>query len=114
MVDRYNVRLTRPALADLAEIGDYHAQLRGPDEADALVDRLSERIAGLDRSPLRGPVPKELRHTGRTDVRQTMLGRHRIFYLVGGDEVAVFMFADGRRDIEALLDIRLLAPDPPA
>lgn len=108
------VRLTRPALADLAEIGDYFAQLRGLDDAEALIGDLRDHIARLDHFPLRGPVPKELRRTGRTDVRQTLMGRYRIFYIVNENEVAVFMITDGRRNIDAVLDIRLLAPDPPA
>lgn len=112
MADRFRIRFTRPALADLTEIAGYHAEMRGLDDAEVLVDGLSEHVARLDRFPLRGPVPKELHGTGRTDVRQTVLGPHRIFYIVRDQEVAVFMVADDRRDIAALLDARLLAPDP--
>lgn len=108
MVEHYQVRLTRAALTDLDGIGDYLAQARGLDEAQAVVDRLREHVRHLDRLPSRGPVPKELDGTGRSDIRQTMLGPHRIFYKIDGANVSVFMFADGRRDIDALLTDRLL------
>lgn len=107
MADLFDVSLTPAALADLADIGDHIAELRGLDEAEALIDRLRALTTGLARSPLRGPVPKEIAESGRTDIRQTMLGRFRIFYKVDGSEVSVFMFADGRRDIDALLELRL-------
>ena len=113
MVERHHVRFTLSALADLDEIGTYHAGLRGLDDAEALLGELRRHVARLDQFPLRGPIPKELGRTDRTDIRQTMLGRHRIFYIVNEGEVAVFLIADGRRNMAALLDTRLLDPDPP-
>lgn len=109
MADRYAVRLTHAALADLDAIGDHLAQHRGLDEAEALIERLRAHVRLLERFPFRGPVPKELEDVGREDIRQTVLGRHRIFYRVGDSEVFVFMFIDGRRDVDALLAARMLA-----
>lgn len=113
MADLCRVRFTLSALSDLDEIGSCHARLRGLDDADVLIDKLRTHVASLDQFPLRGPVPKELDRSTRTDIRQTVLGRFRIFYIVGEGETTVFLIADGRRDIDALLDIRLHAPDPP-
>lgn len=108
MAERFIVRLTRTAFSDLDEIADHMAQLRGLDAADALLDRLREHTNRLDRFPLRGPVPKELDGTGRSDIRQTATGPYRIFYKVADDSVSVFMIVDGRRDIETLLTARLV------
>lgn len=114
MADRYRVDFTGQARADLAGIGGYIARLRGLDDAEALLDRLTDHIATLETFPLREPAPKELQETSERNVRQTQLGRYRIMYEVADDSVLVFLIADGRRDIQALLGDRLTRPDPPA
>ncbi len=109
MADCDVVRFTRSGFADLDAIGDYMAQQRGIDTADALVARLQDHIMRLEQHPFRGPVPKELEGLGRDDIRQSLHGLHRIFYRVVGENVFVFMMMDGRRDIEFLLAERLRA-----
>ena len=111
MAASHRVRLTASAITDLRGLAAYRAEQRGWDEADAWIERLRAHAKGLDRFPMRGPVPKELETTGRTDIRQTMLARCRIFYRVADADVAVFMFVDGVRNIELLLRGRLRAPD---
>lgn len=108
MADSFKVRLTRAALADLDEIGDHMAQLRGLDETETLLAHLYEHAGRLAQFPLRGPVPKELDGIGRTDVRQTAFDSYRIFYKVGDAVVNIFMVVDGRRDIDTLLTARLI------
>ena len=56
-------------------------------------------------------MPRELELTGREDIRQTLLKQFRIFYRIEGSDLAVFMFVDGRRDIEKLLNQRLTTPE---
>ena len=110
MAARYRVRLTEAALADLRAIAEYRAERRGWDDADEWIGRLREHVRALDQFPLRGAVPKELAATGATEIRQTVLSRCRIFYRVADEDVAVFMFVDGVRNIALLLRERLKSP----
>jgi toxin ParE1/3/4 len=53
-------------------------------------------------------VPQELQALGISDFRQLLLAPYRLIYRVAGDTVYVFVIADGRRDMQALLERRLL------
>ena len=91
---RFEVRLTPGAFADLEEI---HVQ-----------DRMLASIAALARRPRRGVHPKELLALGIRDYRETLFKPYRILYSVEGGHVDVYLIADGRRDMQALLARRLL------
>ena len=110
---RYRVSLTPDARNDLAEIGRYRAGKRGLDDAERLLDAVLEAIGKLEHFPRRGPRPKELAGTGESDIHQTQHGLYRILYEVSVETVAVFLIADGRRDMQTLLSSRLLTRDPP-
>lgn len=69
---------TEPALSDLDAIADYIA-IDNPDAARALVQRVFEHVAQLERFPASGSRPPEL--TGRRH-RQTVEPPCRIFYRV--------------------------------
>lgn len=110
MSQQYRVVIGRSATADLDAIAAYITDQGDPDAALRLIDALTERIEMLEHFPLRGSEPKELRGGNRKGYRQLVHGRYRLFYQVRGDQVAVVLVADGRRDMEALLAARLLAP----
>lgn len=105
----YEVRLTRGAEQDLEAIHGYMSQYRGPDEADRLLDAITGKIASLERFPERGAIPKELEALGIDAFRQMLVLPYRLIYLVKGKAVFVMLIADGRRDMQALLERRLLA-----
>ena len=62
----------------------------------------------LERFPHRGAIPAELERLGIGDFRQTLLAPYRIVYRVVADSVYIMLIADGRRDLQALLERRLL------
>jgi len=105
---RFAVELTQGAEDDLAAIHAWLAANRSPDDADALLDRLLEAVGTLERFPQRGSVPQELQALGISEFRQLLLAPYRLIYRVAGDTVYVFVIADGRRDMQALLERRLL------
>jgi toxin ParE1/3/4 len=107
-VRRFAVELTQGAEDDLAAIHAWLAEHRSPDDADALLDRLIETIATLERFPQRGSVPQELQALGIAEFRQFLLAPYRLIYRVASDTVYVLVIADGRRDMQALLERRLL------
>jgi len=104
----YEVRLTRGAEADLEALHAYLAEHRSPEQADALLEALLERVEALESFPERGAVPKELAGLGIREFRQLVHMHYRLIYRVVGAQVFIMVIADGRRDMQALLANRLL------
>ena len=104
----YRVELTSGAEDDLETLHDYIARHRSPGQADELLDAILKRIATLERFPKRGAVPTELAALGITEFRQVIVGPYRMVYRTLGQKVFISVIADGRRDIQALLEQRLL------
>jgi toxin ParE1/3/4 len=105
---RYAVTLTEQALLDLNDIARYIALHDAPEKAEDIARRFDEALASLVTLPDRGPHPRELLDLGVRDFRQIHFNPYRIIYRVYEREVTVFMVADGRRDMRALLARRLL------
>ena len=63
---------------------------------------------GLAEFPLRGRYPTELAEIGILEYREVSVTPYRVIYLLSGDYVYVLVIADGRRDLQALLERRLL------
>lgn len=105
---RFAVRLTPDALADLEEIHDWIALHDSPSRAAHVEDRILAAVAALARHPRRGAHPRELLALGIRDYRETFFKPYRIVYGVEGRRVDVYLIADGRRDMQALLSRRLL------
>jgi toxin ParE1/3/4 len=103
----FDVRLTRGAEIDLETLHDYVKDNRSAEQADALLDRLLAAIETLETLPLRGSVPKELDVLGIREFRQILVAPYRLIYRVHGQTVFVMVIADGRRDMQALLERRL-------
>ncbi len=105
---RFEVRLAPDALADLEQIHDWIAPHDSPARAAPVEDRMLAAIAALARHPHRGAHPRELLALGIRDYRETFFKPYRILYRVEGENVDVYVIADGRRDMQALLARRLL------
>lgn len=88
-------------------------EVRGSDDAAALVAALMDRAQSLDTFPHRGATPTEMLHLDEVGFRQTLFRHYRIIYLVVGSTVRIALIADGRRDMPVLLRDRL-GVDPPA
>ena len=104
----HEVVLTAGAAADLLEIVDWIAGHDAPAKAARVLDQIEKVIVGLARFPLRGAHPRELLELGAREYRETSFKPYRIIYRVAGDRVLVYLMADGRRDMQALLARRLL------
>lgn len=104
----FDVRLTQGAEIDLEALHSYVKDNRSAEQADDLLDRLLAAIETIETFPLRGSVPKELDSLGIREFRQILVEPYRLIYRVGGKSVFVMVIADGRRDMQALLERRLL------
>jgi toxin ParE1/3/4 len=104
----FDVRLTRGAEIDLEALYGFVKDNRSAEQADALLDRLLAAIEMLETFPLRESVPKELDALGIRKFRQILVEPYRLIYRPSGKTVFVMVIADDRRDMQALLERRLL------
>ena len=104
----FSVRLTDDAARDLEEIFDYICRHGAPGRADYVLDRIEAAFQSLSEHPLRGNYPNELLEIGIRDFREVFFKPYRIFYRVIEKNVYVLLIADGRRDMQSLLQRRLL------
>ena len=103
------VFLTEDAEGDLAELYDYIALHDAPQKADYVLDRIEKAFARLSEFPERGAHPKELLALGIREYREIFFKPYRIIYRVMGKNVYVLLITDGRRDMQTLLQWRLVS-----
>ena len=104
----FAVQLTDDAARDLEEIVDYISRQDAPGSAEYVLERIEQAFQGLSALPERGSYPRELLELGIREYREVFFKPYRIIYRVMGDGVYVMVIADGRRDMRALLERRLL------
>jgi len=104
----FAVMLTDDATRDLEEIYDYVARHDAPGKADRLLDHIEKAFAGLSETPKRNAFPKELLALGIREYREVFFKPYRIIYRVLDKAVYILLIVDGRRDMRALLQRRLL------
>lgn len=108
----FKVILTAGAERDLEALHDYIARQDSPAAANRVLDRILKVAGDLASFPERGSHPRELLALGIHDFRQVFFKPYRLIYRIIRTEVAVYLIADGRRDIQTLLAQRLLGnPD---
>lgn len=105
---KYSVHLVEDAERDLFEIYRYVAVNDSREKADRLLDNLERTILKLETMPERGHVPPELERIGLSEYREIFFKPYRIIYKVAATKVIVFCVLDGRRDLQDLLQERLL------
>ncbi|MCE2453981.1 MAG: type II toxin-antitoxin system RelE/ParE family toxin [Nitrospinae bacterium] len=104
----FSVQLTDDAARDLEELCDYVERRDAPGRAENVLERLEKVFESLSEHPHRGNYPNELLEIGIREYREVFFKPYRVIYRVMGDDVYVLLIADGRRDMQALLQGRLL------
>ncbi len=107
----FAVLLTTDAARDLEDLYQYIAVHDAPGKADHVLTNIEKVFGSLSESPERGVYPKELLALGIRDYREIFFKPYRVIYRVAGDVVHVLLIADGRRDMQTLLQRRLLSAD---
>ena len=102
------MQLTDDAARDLEEVCDYIDQHEAPGWADNVLEQIDRSLGSHSEHPHRGSYPGELRDIGIQEYREIFFKSCRIIYRVVGDNVHVLVITDGRRDMRALLERRLL------
>ena len=104
----FQVLLTDDASRDLEELYDYIESHDAPGRAEYVLEQLEQAFSSLSENPGRGAWPKELLAVGLREYREIFFKPYRIIYRVMAEKVYVLVIADGRRDMQSLLQRRLL------
>jgi toxin ParE1/3/4 len=104
----YEVLITVGAERDIESITDYIARTDSPQAAERVLDGILDAANRLAALPLRGARLPELDALGIDEYRQVHFKPYRIIYRVVDKQVVIFIIADGRREMESLLERRLL------
>ena len=104
----FKVLLTNDAARDLDELYDYIALHDAPRKADHVLEQIEKAFSKLSEFPERGAYPKELLALGIREYRVVFFKPYRIIYRVMDKNVYVLLIVDGRRDMQSLLQRRLL------
>lgn len=105
---KYSVSLTDGALRDLEDIYDYISGSDSPEKADYVLGEIEKAVLNLTELPERGTCPKELAGLGIREYREVYFKPYRVIYRVIEKHLYVYVIADGRRDMQALLARRML------
>jgi toxin ParE1/3/4 len=107
-VTSFSVYLLSGAKQDLLHLHGYVATGDSIEKADKLIDDLQRTGERLKTMPERGRVPPELERIGIREFREIIIKPYRIIYAIVKSTVFVYCILDGRRDLQALLEERLL------
>ncbi|KKO44287.1 plasmid stabilization protein [Arsukibacterium ikkense] len=102
------VYLTDAARQDLLDLYQYVQLNDAPGKADYVLDQLQQLVTSLAELPTRGVVVKELATLGIHEYRELYFKPYRVIYRQLPSGVYVFLIADGRRNMQSLLQRRLL------
>ena len=105
---RYRVRIIDDAEQDLIDLYDYIAAHDSVESAGYVLGELETLCSSLSELPERGHLPPELERIGVSEYREVHFKPYRVLYQVAGTEVLVHCVIDGRRDVQTLLERRLV------
>jgi len=104
----FAVLLTNDAARDLEALYDYITLHDAPQKADYVLEQIETAFSRLSEFPERGAYPKELAVLGIREYREIFFKPYRIIYRIMDKDVYVLLIVDGRRDMQTLLQRRLL------
>jgi len=102
------VLLTEDAAEDLRELYTYITRHDSLAKADYVLEQIEKKFVSLSELPERGVCPQELQSLGIRDYREIFFKPYRIIYRVYDKSIYVYLIVDGRRDMQTLLQRRLL------
>ena len=105
---RFYVHLTDEVEHDLFDLFEYIARKDSVENAYYVLEKLATLILSLDEQPERGHYPPELDKRGVKNYREVHFKPYRVIYEIIGNHVVILGCFDGRRDMQLLLERRLL------
>jgi len=104
----FKVYIIEDAENDIVEIYDYIALSESIEKAEYVLKTIEEKCSSLSELPNRGYFPPELERIGIFEYREIHFKPYRIIYQVVDSKVYVHGVLDGRRELQKLLENRLL------
>jgi len=105
---KYNVYIISDAEEDIFSVYKYVAMNDSVQKADTLLENIEEKISNLSDMANRGHTPPELERIGIYEYREIHYKPYRIIYQIIESDVYVHCVLDGRRELEDLLQERML------
>jgi toxin ParE1/3/4 len=105
---KFKVSFVSDAENDLFEIYKYVYLNDSENSAEKLYEKLHQKCLSLQSNPERGRIPPELRLLEIEDFLEVILKPFRIIYKISQDQVFIHCILDGRREMQKLLQERLL------
>jgi len=104
----YSVAIIDEAYADILGIYKYILEHDSVQGADYVFGKIEELCYSLNHLPERGHVPPELARISVTTYLEIHFKPYRIIYEIEGKKVFIHCILDGRRELQDLLERRLL------
>jgi len=104
----YIVYFVGDAEKDLFEIYEYIKKTGHPFNGMGLYSQIEKVCFALSEMSERGNIPPELERIGVLDYHEIHVKVYRIIYQVFGSDVYIHCILDGRRDIQTILQQRIL------
>ena len=104
----FEVFLTADAVRDIEELYQYIVRHDTPGKAENVLARIEKTFNSLFETPARGVYPKELLDLGIREYREVFFKPYRLIYRIIEHRVYIMLIIDGRRDMQSLLQRRLL------
>jgi len=104
----FAVLLTNDAARDLEELYGYIALHDAHQKADYVLEQVEKALYTFSEFPERGAYPEELVSLGIREYREIFFKPYRIICRVIDKNIYVLLIVDGRRDMQTLLQRRLL------
>jgi len=92
----------------LIDIYSYVAANDSGEKAEYVLDRLQTLCLSLDKLATRDHIPPQFERIGVTCYRQDHFKPYRVIYQISGQNVYIHCVLDGRRDMQSLMERRLL------
>ena len=105
---KFEVFLSKDAEEDIFSIYNYGALHDSIEKADSLFGKLIETCLSLEHHPDREHLPPELDRINVREYSELHYKPYRIIYQIRKKEVFIHCVLDGRRNLQDLLQERLL------
>ena len=104
----FKVYIIEDAEQDIIDIYEYIALSDSIENAEYVLKNIETKCLSLSEFPNRGHYPSELERIGIFEYREIHFKSYRIIYQIVESKVYVHCVLDGRRELQKLLEKRLL------
>ena len=105
---KYKIVVLSEAEDDILDIYRYILLNDSAHNANYVFEKIEEACHLLEELPERGHIPPELDWVGIATYREIHFKPYRIIYEIDGKIIFIHCVLDGRRDLQQLLERRLL------